>query len=143
MNAVLVNSKKIVLMFMLSLIMCMTFLQTDKIESYAGNDIGDVKVEVNGSGGLSVSGGGMDYKDGASSWNGILGKIKAFVVGASGLCALVGLGFLIFNFCKLSSTATNPQERSKVLTGIMWSFIAMAGLGSVSIIGGFFYGILK
>ncbi|MGO0861922.1 hypothetical protein ACTPEN_20050, partial [Clostridioides difficile] len=82
-------------------------------------------------------------KDGASSWNGFLAKIKFVVVGGSGLGALIGLGFLIFHFCKLSSTATNPQERSKVLTGIMWSVIAMAGLGSVSIIGGFFYGILK
>ena len=50
--------------------------------------------------------------------------------------------FFIINFMKLGSSAGNPQARSQALTGVLWTGLAAAGLGAVSIIAGFFYNAL-
>jgi hypothetical protein len=45
----------------------------------------------------------------------------------------------IVQFMKLGASAGNPQARSQALTGVLWTGIAAALLGSVTIIVGFFY----
>jgi len=75
-------------------------------------------------------------------WGDILEKGRIFVVGISGIGALVAIGVFIMSFIKLGLSAGNPQTRTQALTGILWSGIAVAGLGSVTLIAGLFYGAL-
>ena len=49
----------------------------------------------------------------------------------------------IINFMKLGTTSGNPVERSKCITALIWSGLAAAGLGSVALIVGVFYGMLQ
>ena len=106
-------------------------------------DIGDVNVTIGTDGKLNVSGGGMNYVNSSSAMNAFIQKYKTIIVGISGLGAVSMIAFFIFNFLKLGSVATNPSERSKVLTGLIWSGLAAAGLGAVSTIVGFFYNSMK
>lgn len=73
----------------------------------------------------------------------IMEKYKGVVTFISGLATVTMVAIFILNFMKLGSTATNPTERSKVLTGLVWSGVAAALLGSVTLIVGVFYGMLK
>ena len=130
------KTTKILLTFILGVVMMFSF---NSVKSEA---IGDVNVSVN-NGQLTVSGGGMDYTDADDAWNGFLSKYKNFISGLSGIGAISMIAFFIYNFMKLGAVSTNPGERAKVLQGLIWSGIAAAGLGAVSIIVGFFYGVLK
>ena len=73
----------------------------------------------------------------------IMDKYKAVITFVSGIATVTMVAIFILNFMKLGSTATNPTERQKVLTGLIWSGIAAALLGSVTLIVGVFYGMLK
>lgn len=102
------------------------------------------ELDISMSGGkLQVSGGGMDYQDSDSAWTSFLAKYKNFIIGISGVGTITMIGVFIYNFMKLGTTSTNPSERAKVLQGLVWSALAAAGLGAVTIIVGFFYGSLK
>ncbi len=73
----------------------------------------------------------------------IMEKYKNVITFVSGIATVTMVAIFILNFMKLGSTATNPTERQKVLTGLIWSGIAAALLGSVTLIVGVFYGMLK
>ncbi len=73
----------------------------------------------------------------------IMDKYKGAITFVSGIATVSMVAIFIINFMKLGSTATNPTERQKVLTGLIWSGIAAALLGSVTLIVGVFYGMLK
>ena len=78
-----------------------------------------------------------------SAFGKIIEKYKDVITFVSGIGAITMIGIFIFHFMKLGSTAANPSERAKVTTGLIWSGIAAAGLGAVSLIVGVFYGMLK
>lgn len=139
MNVTLNKSTK----YILSLIMVLSLFICGLSIAKPQADIGDVNVTVDNNGKLVVSGGGMNYSSSSSAMNAFISKYKTVIVGISGLGAVSMIAFFIFNFLKLGSVATNPSERSKVLTGLIWSGLAAAGLGAVSIIVGFFYNVLK
>lgn len=120
----------------------MLMLSVFSVGTVKANAVGDVDINVSG-GKLNITGGGMDYSDGDSAWSAFLNKYKAFVVGISGVGAVSMIAFFIYNFMKLGATSTNPSERAKVLQGLVWSALAAAGLGAVTIIVGFFYGALQ
>ena len=73
----------------------------------------------------------------------IIEKYKGVITFVSGIGAITMIGIFIFHFMKLGSTASNPSERAKVTTGLIWSGLAAAGLGAVSLIVGVFYGLLR
>lgn len=108
-----------------------------------GNDLDDLKVTIDKEGKLNFSGGGMTYEDSGSAWGSFIAKYQGFIVGISGVGAVTMILFFIMQLLKLGGTAGNPQARSQVLTGLIWSGVAAAALGSVSVIVGFFYGALK
>mgnify|MGYP004631948887 CR=1 FL=1 len=83
---------------------------------------------------------GTDNTKGAFSK--IIDKYKAVITFVSGIGAITMIGIFIFHFIKLGSTAANPSERSKCTTALIWSGLAAAGLGSVALIVGVFYGML-
>ena len=76
-------------------------------------------------------------------WNKIFGEYKAIIVGITGIGTLTMVALFIFNFMKLGSTAGNPQARQTCLTGLLWTGLAAAGLGGVTIFVGFASNLLK
>ena len=77
--------------------------------------------------------------DDTSSWNQLFSRFKGVIVGLTGVGTLVMIVLFIIQFMKLGSSAGNPQARSQALTGVLWTGVAAALLGSVTIIVGFFY----
>ena len=81
--------------------------------------------------------------DQADAWNTIFTKYKGVIMGVSGIATLTMVVLFIMNFMKLGSTANNPQERTRVLTGLLWTGLAAAGAGGVTIFVGVAANLLK
>lgn len=77
-----------------------------------------------------------------SVWNTLFSKGKGIIAGLTGVGTIVMIILFIIQFMKLGSSAGNPQARQQALTGVLWTGVAAALLGSVTIIVGFFYNIL-
>ena len=99
-------------------------------------NVDSVVVTMNENGGIDIT--GMDTGS-ETSWNNLFSRYRTVIVGISGIGAITMIAFFIINFMKLGSSAGNPQARSQALTGVLWTGLAAAGLGAVSIIAGFFY----
>ena len=99
-------------------------------------DVNDVQVTMGTDGRLDVY--GMGQGD-ANTWNQFYAKYKSVIVGISGVGAITFIALFIIQFMKLGASAGNPQARSQALSGCLWTGIAAAALGAVSIIAGFFY----
>ncbi|MFF2531589.1 hypothetical protein ACFVS2_22015 [Brevibacillus sp. NPDC058079] len=129
--------KNTALMLLIGLIVALfvSFVPTNV--AFADGDI--PKVIVNDNGGITIDGGGFKQDSGKSSWNQIIEKYRGFIVGISGIAAITMVVIFIIQFLKLGASAGNPQARSQALTGVLWSGIAAAGLGAVSLIVGLFY----
>lgn len=91
------------------------------------------------SSGMTVKGDGFDKTGGTSAWTELISKYRAFIMGISGIAAITMVVIFIFQFLKLGASAGNPQARSQALVGVLWSGIAAAGLGAVTLIVGLFY----
>jgi hypothetical protein len=102
-------------------------------------DINDISVEMK-DGKIELEGFGSG--DQSSIWSNIFAKYKTFIAGISGIAAITMLVFFILNFMKLGASSGNPQARQQALMGVLWTGLAAAGLGAVSIFFGFFYSIL-
>lgn len=137
MSTLMKYSKKISVLLMVMTMLCFVCSTVTQIESHAlfdqNSDLqiaddGEVKTSANQNG---------------SAFAKIIDKYKGVITFVSGIGAITMIGIFIFHFMKLGSTAANPSERAKVTTGLIWSGLAAAGLGSVSLIVGVFYGLLK
>lgn len=104
--------------------------------------INDVNVGFNGES-LEIGGGNLGYNDAGGAWNALIKKFKFFVAGVSGIGTIAMILFFIYNFIKLASTSDNDAARAKVIKGLVWSAIAAAGLGAVTIFVGFFYNAFR
>lgn len=134
------NAMFLVLMMVLSILMSFgtAFAATED------GDNGQIPTIEVGKDGISFKGNESFGKgDQDATWNKILEQGRKFVIGVSGIGALVAIAVFIVSFMKLGASAGNPQARSQALSGIMWSGIAAAGLGSVTLITGLFYNGLK
>ena len=60
-----------------------------------------------------------------------------------GFGALTAIGKVAYDFVILGAKAGNPNERSKAQLAILWDGIFIAGLGSISVVIGFFYGMFR
>lgn len=103
------------------------------------NDPNNVSVTVDGQGNLKVTGGGFTNGGSAQAWNDFIAKYKNFITGIAGIGAVTMVVLFIVQFMKLGASAGNPQARSQALVGVLWTGIAAAGLGAVTLIVGFFY----
>lgn len=108
-------------------------------------DIGDMEVKIGTDGKLTISGkSGMTTSEtSGTAWTNFIKKYRNFIIGISGIGAVSMILFFIFQLLKLGATSGNPQARSQALTGLIWSGVAAAGLGSVTIIVGFFYSAFR
>ena len=73
----------------------------------------------------------------------LVSKSKAIAMIFTGICTVVALCFVIFNITKLGAAGANDAARSKAKTGLLWSLIAMALMGGLTIVVGFFWNILS
>lgn len=110
----------------------------NKTDTSSGNDISSVSVSMSGDS-LSISGGSFTNGGSASAWSSLFTKYRKFIVGISGIGAISMIAFFVMQFMKLGASAGNPQARSQALAGVLWTGLAAAGLGAVTIIVGFFY----
>lgn len=136
MKMLMTNTRKLaILMFamIMSLFIGSTVME---VESHAIFEGDDLKIENDG----TVK---TNTKDTDSAFEKIIDKYKGVITFVSGIGAITMIGIFIFHFIKLGSTAANPSERSKCTTALIWSGLAAAGLGSVALIVGVFYGMLK
>lgn len=139
--SLVVKRSSIMMMIFALLISLMAFLTpslTADASSTKGNDPGAVDVKVT-NGKLSVSGGGFTDGGSAKAWEEFIAKYRNFITGVAGIGAVTMIVLFIIQFMKLGASAGNPQARSQALVGVLWTGIAAAGLGAVTIIVGFFY----
>lgn len=109
---------------------------TSGVQTVSGTAIPSVTIGNDGS--MTITGDGFTT-DSTSAWSAFLAKYRMFIVGISGVGAVTMVVLFIIQFLKLGASAGNPQARTQALTGVLWTGIAAAGLGAVSIIVGFFY----
>lgn len=78
---------------------------------------------------------GDAYGDGdqESAWNLLFSRYKGVITGIMGFATLTFVVLFIMNFMKLGTSSSNAQERSKVLSGLLWTGIASAGCGGVTV----------
>lgn len=101
------------------------------------------KVTIDSTG--KVTAGGSLKKDAngmSGAWNSFIEKYRFWISGFSGIAAITMILFFIVNFMKLGASSGNPQGRSNALQGLVWTGLAAAGLGGVSIVVAFFYNAL-
>lgn len=143
------TSMNFVKYFLSALMVFSLFLSSNILPTTQANhntplaDVGDVNVAIDSNGKLTVSGGGMNSTNSASAINGLIKKYRTIVVAVSGIGTVSMILFAIVLFVKLGKCGDNPQEKSKVVSGLITAGIATAGLGSVTVIVGFFFNALK
>lgn len=121
--------------FMVSLILTLNLTMPKIVNS--NKVYADYTVSMEGDGKVTT-GGDLAPKDGATAWNSIISKFKFFVAGVTAVGTVAMVLFFVYNFIKLGSTSDNDAARAKVIKGLVWSAIAAAGLGAVTIFVGFF-----
>lgn len=140
--------QRIVAVLML-LTLFLGFMQPSTVSANTAGDgsgnIGDMSVTISDDGKLTIAGGsGMTTEaSSGSAWTNFISKYRNFIVGISGIGAVTMILFFIFQLLKLGGSADNPQARQNALSGLVWSGVAAAALGSVTIIVGFFYSALR
>jgi hypothetical protein len=122
----------------LGMLMAMLFVFMSPTLAFAKTTIPGVQIGTDGS--VTITGDGFnDGANTATGFAGIIEKYRGFIAGISGIAAITMVVIFIMNFLKLGASAGNPQARSQALTGVLWSGVAAAGLGAVSLIVGLFY----
>lgn len=105
------------------------------------NDLNNISVSMGADGKLEVDG----LSDGTASdtWNTFFEKSKVFLIGFAGIGMFVFIGLFIKNFIALGAASNNPTARSQALTGCLWTGIAAAACGSVTLLVGLFWNAFK
>ncbi len=127
---------------MMVLIMAATFLFTAAFSTtsvYAEGTLNDLNISVDENG-LNT---GIEESNSGNVMTDIIAKYKTIVIGISGIALVTMFLVFIMNFAKLGAVSGNPAERSKVISALIFSAIATAGLGSLMIWVGFFYNMFK
>ena len=131
-------NKKIALLLVVAIILTLGLSLFGSVHANAVDwDSGDLTITNDG----KVTGAAANSTD--QTFAKIMEKYKGVITFVGGIATVTMVAIFILNFMKLGSTATNPTERQKVLTGLIWSGIAAALLGSVTLIVGVFYGMLR
>lgn len=129
-----IKQKNMALGLILSFLIAFIFMNTET--AFAEGE--SVKMEDG-----AISFGNEFAQEQDSAWNNFFKKYNSIIAGISGLAAITFVAFFIFYFLKLGASAGNPQARGQALLGLLWTGIAAAGLGAVSIIVAFFYNAAK
>ena len=135
----MLKTRKFSIMMLLTLII--TFISLFGIQLKANAVFDDTNFNVTwGSSNATITA-TSDNTD--SAFETIINKYKVVITFVSAIGAVTMVAVFIINFMKLGTTSGNPTERSRCITALIWSGLAAAGLGSVALIVGVFYGMLK
>lgn len=104
-------------------------------------DINDMSVTMDSNGKMTTSFDGQS--DSSKTWNTIFNKYRVAIVGIAGVLTLTFIVLFLINFFKVGAASDNPVERRKALIGVLWTGIAAAGSGSVTLICALFWNALK
>lgn len=135
-----ISKKKVSFVGLFIILMSLFISFVSPVVSFAtGFDMGgNMTIQLDENGGVTV--GGNDFKtDRAEAWNNLLSKYQGFIAGISGIGTATMVVLFIVQFLKLGASSGNPNARSQALMGCLWTGIAAAGLGAVTLIVGFFY----
>ncbi len=140
--------KKMVSRIMLAIMVALLFLQFAPVTVVKADDDFGVQYDFDGGqplGGNTLTRGNayMDNEGKNGVWNKIFTEYKGVIIGITGIGTLTMVCLFIFNFMKLGQSASNPQQRQMALTGLLWTGLAAAGLGSVTLFVGFSTNLLK
>lgn len=80
-------------------------------------------------------------KDWRTVANMLLSEYQGFITGLSGIATLLVLAMFIINFVGLAMEGDNANKRSEKIQSLLHCAIAAAGLGSVTLIVGFFWSL--
>ena len=130
---------KILLLFITAMMLLQFAMPMTVQAAEWGDDFG-INYTQNGIEKGNAYGGNSDQAD---VWNKIFGEYKGIIVGITGIGTLTMVALFIFNVMKLGQSAGNPQARRADLTGLLWTGLAAAGLGGVTIFVGFSQNLLK
>lgn len=83
------------------------------------------------------------FNDQNEAFHHVIERYKVIIVFFAAMATITMVGIFIFNFMKLASSASNPMERQKCITGLIISGIATGLLGSVGLFVGLFYNVFK
>lgn len=139
---VLLN-KKIIAILILFLSVFTIFSFNPFVKAYAEetSSISDIDISMDDSG-MSISGAGFD-NDSKQAWESFFKRYKKIIMGVSGFATLTMILIFIYCFIKLGVSSGNEKARREAQIGILWSGIASACLGSVTLIVAFFYGSFR
>lgn len=79
----------------------------------------------------------------AKDFGGAIEKYKIFVVGIFGLLSIIMVGVFIVHLMNIANNAINPMKRTQALSGLLWSGIAFAILGSITLVTGLLWNIFR
>lgn len=136
--------KKMIVALLLFFSLFTAFSFNTPIVAYADNGdtgVGSIDITMDGDG-LKVDGSGFST-DSKTAWDTFFKRYKKFIVGISGMATLTMVAIFIYCFIKLGASTGNEKARKEAQVGILWSGVATAGMGAVTLIVGFFYSSLK
>ena len=113
----------------------------ETIDEDAVKDLNDLSVTMDGNGKMTTSFDGQS--DSTKTWNTIFKKYRIAIVGIAGVLTLTFIVLFLINFFKVGAASDNPVERRKALIGVLWTGLAAAGSGSVTLICALFWNALK
>ena len=135
-------NRKIKYIFYFVFILCMlSFFSELKVNAFDLNtsQLYDPNFEFGG-GDMYNASGDMKFKsDGPTDnkfWNDIYDKYSIGIVIFSGIVSLVFVILFIINITKFAQSAGNPQTRKQAIQTLMWTGIAAAIFGGITLIVG-------
>lgn len=93
-------------------------------------DVGDMKMKKSSS------------NDG-EFWNSIYRNYGQGLIIFSGVVALIFVALFIINITKFGASAANPEKRKQAISTLLWTGIASAIFGGVTLVAGISYGLFN
>ena len=90
---------------------------------------------------VTIKSGKVDLNSTAKST--IISRYKGLVTFFGGLATISMVAIFIKHFIELGAKASNPMERHQITSGLIWSGLAAACLGSVTFLFSVVYGVFK
>lgn len=89
--------------------------QKDEIDTLVNDKTGEVKLKTDG------------LED-------VMKDYKSLIKWVVGFCVITLVAVLAVHFVKLAQSSDNPERRKSALSGIFWTLVAAAGLGSIGFV---------
>ena len=114
------------------------FMATSAPESFAANQPAAVTegvlIATDEWAGIIDGSGNLVKNDKAGSIGKIITEYKEALTYITGFATITMIAFFIINLVKLGASSTDPMKRKMAISALIWTFIAVALLGSITTI---------